>query len=802
MERALRTLWLTVGLWLPVGEALGPAAAQGLTAEQELELKMFTGQLADPARSAKTKAEAAELLLARRYPEAAEALRKFLEDASNRPAQIAVAEAIARAGGGTQEFIEPLLAMLTGSEPTVRAPAARALVTYKNQGVTTKLIAVATDRKGDQAVRLVTISALQRVLDKQAVDALVRLVGERNVAIRNAAAESLAKLTNIRTFGSSAAKWRKWWAKSKNKPASEWLADLAESLGREKARLEDENAKLRQRLAKAMMDYYAATAAAQQEKLLLDFLRDPLADVRLVGVNLASRKVAANGSATDEFRAQVRAMLGDEDPRVRGATAGLAANVGDPNAVNVLLARLKVEEAAEVKQELLTALGQLPDDKALGPIRSEVLSKDDAVAAAAAAALARAAAVHPLSDSVRRQVVRTLLRRCQEAGARTNGNAARLREALLTAMGTVADKEFIPALRGGLKDAAATVRLAAVRGLAQLRQAELADPIALLASDEDRGVRQAVLDALGTLSAEKHLQIILQRTDAAVEPDAAVREKAWAVTMAILAKANAATLSEVCDSLADREDAVSQRIEIRQMLVKVLKAEKSPKLPGAQRSLAQALMGASRPAEAAPLLGEAYKLYAAAENPQADAVYLAWIDALLAANDPMVVKAMADPAQAKAFAEVLKRLHKRLAALVAETRYAPAILLAGEVVRQLPDRLSGRQRKALEQVAADATARQTSADTKRVVQLTGRLLSTDAGASKAAADELKAMGGRAVEPLVQELKKAASAEKPNAQAEKAILDVLIQIAPKLTGYDPQAPKAERLARIDAWLKVL
>ncbi|MGB2823170.1 MAG: HEAT repeat domain-containing protein, partial [Phycisphaerae bacterium] len=354
----------------------------------------------------------------------------------------------------------------------------------------------------------------------------------------------------------------------------------------------------------------------------------------------------------------------------------------------------------------------------------------------------------------------------------------------------------------GLKDPAATVRLAAVRSLAQLRQPDLADAVALLAADEDRGVRQAVIDALGALSAGKHLQTVLQRTDPAAESDTAVRARAWTVAMAMLAKADAATLSDVCDSLADRDDAASQRIEIRQMLVKVLKADKSPGLPEAQRRLAQALMGASRPAEAAPLLAEAYGLYAAAGNPQAGAVYLEWIDALLKASDPMVVKAMGDATQAGAFPEVLGRLNKRLATLVAEAKYARAVLLAGEVIRQLTSRLSPEQRGALEKVIADASARQTDADGKRVVQLTAQLMATDAAAGKSAADELKAMGDRAVAPLVMELKKAASAEKPNAQAEKAILDVLTQIAPKLTGYDPQAPQAERIARIDAWMKVL
>ena len=204
--------------------ALNPAVG-GLTPGQELELQMFTGQLADATRSAKTKAEAAELLLTRPYPGAAETLRKLLEDASNRPAQIAVAGAIARQGTESKVFIEPLLGMLTGAEATVRASAARALVTYKDATVTERLIAIAVDRKADQAVRLVIIDALQRVLDKQAVDALVRLVGDRDTIIRNAAGDSLAKLTNIRTFGNSPMRWRRWWSRNKDKPASAWLAE-------------------------------------------------------------------------------------------------------------------------------------------------------------------------------------------------------------------------------------------------------------------------------------------------------------------------------------------------------------------------------------------------------------------------------------------------------------------------------------------------------------------------------------------------------------------------------------------------
>ena len=495
-----KRVFRTAAVWLAIGLCIFPAArlarAAALTPEQELELKMFTGQLADPARAAKTKTEAAELLLSRKYSQAAESLKKFLEDPTNRMAQVAVAEAIATQGTDNQIFVEPLMAMLTGTEPSVRMPAARALAAYRTGGVAEKLLAIAKDKSAEKAVRLVTITAVQRVLDRQAVDVLVQLTGDQDSAIRNAAAESLAKLTNIRAFGSNHRKWAQWWQKNKEKPASAWLADLAESLAREKARLEDENAELRTRLAAAMTDIYAATPAVMQDKLLLSFLKDPLTDVRLTGVKLIDRRLSTAGTIPDELRGQFTGMLADDDPRIRRAAALLEANLGDPNATDLLLGRLKVEQIPEVKEGLLTALGQLKSPRVIAPVLAEVDSADPPVAAAAAEALARLAVSAPLKGNARDKAVKVLLARYAESsGPAVNGYGPTLREALLTAMGTIADPKFIPTLKTALSDPAATVRLAGVRGLAQFRQPELAEAIAGLAGDDDRGVRQAVLDA-------------------------------------------------------------------------------------------------------------------------------------------------------------------------------------------------------------------------------------------------------------------------------------------------------------------
>jgi len=789
-------------VWLAATAALkAQAAGAGLTAEQELELRMFTGQLADPSRAAKTKVEAAELLLSRSYPQAAEALRKFLEDPANRMGQIAVAEAIASRGTGQQMFVDPLMAMLTGAEPTVRPAAARALAAYKTGGVADKLLAIAQDEKADKTVRLVTISALQRVLDRQAVDVLIQLADNHDLAIRNAAAESLAKLTNIRDFAGDPKKWKKWWSQNKTKPASAWLADLAESLAREKTRLEDENTELKTRLAAAMTDYYAATPAAMQDKLLIGFLKDPLPDVRLVGVRLTDRRVSTSGEVPEEIRAQLCAMLADDDSRIRRATALLEANLGDPNAADLLLGRLKVEETPEVKQGLLTAVGQLKDPKVVGPVLKEVDSKDAPVAAAAASALARVALAAPLEGAIHDLAVKVLLARYADSSSSSvNGYAPALREALLTAMGTIADENFIPAMRSALADPAATVRLAGVKGLAQFRKPELADAVAGLAGDDDRGVRQAVLDALGLIAGARDLQTVLKRTEPAVEPDATVREKAWTVAMSILAKADAQTLAGVCDALADRLDAVSQRITLRQMLVASLRASKNNQWPAASRKLAVDLLAASRPAEAAPLLGQAYAACQAGKSPDAREVYLEWVDALLKANDPLIFKAMADAAQEGEFPGVLEKVEKRIGELMADGKYAPAILLAGEVIRQLSSRLSPAQAASFQKILDDAKARQLAVDRARVEQLAAQLQSADATTGKAAAAELKAMGNRAVGPLVEALRTIVAGAQPNPAAEKAIVDILVQIAPKLTGYDLAEAKALKLKRIDEWGK--
>ncbi|MFB3893103.1 MAG: HEAT repeat domain-containing protein [Phycisphaerae bacterium] len=780
-----------------------------LTAAEDMELKTLSGQLADPARDAKTKLDAAALLLTRTYAQAADALKEALLDNANRAAQIAVAEAIARNGTDIKAFVDPLAAMLTGQEPTVRDAAARALAAYKDPKVTEKLLAIAADKARDRAIRLVAVASLQRILDKAVVDALVTLLDDSDAEVRTAAMRTLENLTNIRAFGTNRYQWKEWWLANKDKDRSRWLADLAEGLGQAKTALEAENARLRTRLAKAMIDLYAATPANQRDAMVIGLLKDSLEDVRLVGLELLARSLDAGSQASPEMRTQVRSMLADTDTHVRQESARLIAGLGDPEALKALMERLKIETAPAVRQGIMVALGQLRDPKALQVVLVEVnTSKSEEVAAAAATALGKIASKGPLDDQTRKSCACALVDRFKAQGG--SAPDAPLREALLAAMGDVNDKTFIPVLDGALKDEAATVRLAAVNSLAALGAAASAPSIEKLLADTDRGVRGAAIAALRTLGGQKYLQAIMNRTDPAVEDDAGNRSQAWSHAMAILAKCDAKVLADAADKLAGRTDATAERIKIMQMLVASLKEAKSPELAPAMRQLGAVLVKNARAAEAAACLGEAHVLFLAAKDSQAPAVWLEWVEALLAADDGAAVKAIADQTAEAQFTKAIASLDARLAELKKKASWQGIVVLAGEAVKLLsanggttqPARLSDEQLKAYADMRTEAQSQQAAADRQRVGKLVAQLSTDDAAAAKAAVTELAGMGDRAVKPLLLELKALLEVEKPDAKtvaAEQAVVEVLRQIAPKMTGYDPASPKDKRLKIVAVWL---
>ncbi len=770
-----------------------------LTPTQQVELKTLTAQLSDPERTARTRGEAAILLLTRTYPQADIALCDFLADASNRPAQIAVAGAIVQSGRADKQFVKPLVAMLTSDEPAARIPAAVALATCKDFGGLDELIHILSNPKTDREIRLVIISAMQRILDKQAVDALVSLLNDKDESIRYAACDALANLTSIRAFGRDTQQWEKWWSENKNKRHSDWLADLAENLAVENRDLNRENAELRRRLASVMNDLYTATLPEGRDALLTDMLADPLAEVRLAAVRLVQQRLAAGKKPDEPLWVQVRARVMDTDPDVRAVAVVLLADIADKQVSKLLTSRLKVEKSDEVRRAIYQGLGLLGNASAWEQILTGIAEPDRQVASAAAGALARIAEKNSLSDDRRAAAAAALTKRYKTGAG--NGSAG-LREALLEAMGVLKDEHLAELLTSALKDPSAAVRLSGIKALQRLMLPESASAVAPLVSDSDRGVRLAAIAAIGSLGQAEHIEIILPRANPKVEPDAAVRGQAWSVVMSLLGKVETAKLQDLADKLSQRDGADEYLIDVLKLWSARIPPEQTDEWIPVRLRLGRALLKADRPAEATGELAAVHAAMVEAKDPQAPKVWCEWIESLLVAGDASAVTNIAEVKDDSQFESAMASLQKRLDALNAAKNWDAVVRLAAGALARLADRLNEPQKKAIEKALSYGRAQQSLADRQRVATLVVRLTGADEAAGQAAARELATMKDRATGPLIEQLRKIISSEKPDPAAEKRILDVLSTLAPQLKGYDPGADPAERIKTLDEWIRGL
>jgi HEAT repeat protein len=794
-RQAILTGVLALFLAIP-SLAQTPGAAPA--SRQEKWLRIWSEQLAEAGTSAKTKRQAAELLLDQASAPANKILLDFLSAKNAQAAKVAIAEAIAKSGGGARsEFIEPLMSLMTGPDETIRAAAGRALLTYRDDGVTEALIAVLLDARRETAVRRDVMGVVQHMLDKRVVDALISLLRDKDAAISQAALEALPKLTNI--YGYDAEQWERWWRANRDKPLPELLAGWAENLAKRNRQLEEENARLRQRLGKAVRDAYERVPAAEKSGFVLSLLGDEIADVQLVGLEILGR--SAPEQVSDELKGQVRALLASADARLRASAAIAAANLGDDGAVGPLIERLDAEAAPVVRQAVLQAMGQLRAAEALPVVLKYVSAKEDEVAAAAAVALEKIAAKHAIEGQVNGEAVQALLDRYKAAPQPPDrpAEAVALLEALLRAMGAVGSGDFLPVVGSALQDPAAVIRLAAVNSLGRLGNGGSAGALVPLLGDADPGIRRAALTVIGALGGAQYLEAILARTKPAAEPDAAVRQQAWGVTMDVLKTADADAHWKAAEALRGRENALEWRLRVLELLLTRMKEDRDKRLPEAHRQLGLALLQADRPGEAAEQLKQAHALMVEANRPDAQAVWLEHIEALLRSDPSAAVQATTAQEDDAAFAKAYEKTNDRLTRLKNERQWDQLIALARTAAEGLAPRLTAEQLAELRKLQAEAIEQRDMAVRERVARLAGDLAAGDAATRQAAAAAIRELGPPAVPALLEQLRALVDGAAANPDGERAIVELLGKMAPGLKGYDLDGEASARLAQIEQWL---
>ncbi len=387
-------LWMIVAVMLYVG-GVACLAQNGsstrpetdrLSSEQEKDLKLLMGVLSDTRIDDAKRRDAAGALLSRRWPAADKALSAALGQSTEPTTPRLIAQAIAQADDPPRLLVEPLFALLSHAEPTLRKAAASALARYSDRHVLMRLIRLTQDEKSDQAQRLAAVDALAEQYQARAVGALVTLADPAwPQPIREYAMARLAETTGISEFGYDAAAWRRWWDQVKDLPPQRWLSGMLKSLSRRKAELETDRQRLMEKTTETFNRLYRVTDEKQRPALLIEMLGDPYDPVRLLAMRIVERELINAKPIGPEVRQATRDHLTDANASVRAAPAEVLRDLADEPAAKIVTEQLLGEQDPAVRTAYLSLLARLPQAPAVESVL--VLAERQAANGATAAVL-------------------------------------------------------------------------------------------------------------------------------------------------------------------------------------------------------------------------------------------------------------------------------------------------------------------------------------------------------------------------------------------------------------------------------
>lgn len=381
-----------------------PDQTPPLTEDQQRELDLLLSVAGDAKIDLDRRRDAALALLKRDWPQAREGMFDLLAG-QDRAVALGVATALADLDQPDPRFIDGLLNWLDTDDAALRTAVAAALRRYENHGVTRRLTRIADDPDQPKPARLGAIEALAEHRQAEAVEALIDLTASDDGELRTAALASLRELTGMAELGDDARAWRKWWAVHRALPRDRWLARMVEGLSDRTRQLTADRAALTRRLAETYQKLYAATAEDQRPAVLQQMLSDPLAELRLAGLNLIERRVLNAQAVDDATRKKLRELAGDPSAVVRRHAVTLLRDLDDEAAVDLAIARVEAETDPSVASAYLSLMARRPKAEA-APVALRLLDQAR-ISAAAAAVLTGADDAGVLDEAMRQQVART-----------------------------------------------------------------------------------------------------------------------------------------------------------------------------------------------------------------------------------------------------------------------------------------------------------------------------------------------------------------------------------------------------------
>jgi len=535
-----RAGWLVVvGVLLPcvlarlaAGQDTSSAPATHALATDQQRLGDFIALIEGPNLPVEARRLGARNLLRQGWPETEARLAVILAG-QNAPAKVAVAQALADVPGSlAKSYIDPLLAMLADPEADVRRAAAAALAGYRDGGVAPRLRALMLDHAEPLPHRLAAIEALGLMPTREAMAALVEALDEPSAPICPPALRALEQAT-AKSFRDDPGEAQAWWKESEALPLAEWQQAQIDRLVQKARELSRRLREVEGRLVEAFRADYIRAPEAERLGLAQSYLADSSTLVRLLGLDLVQRHLGEGKKLAPELTTVVRTLLSDGEPDVRAAAVQAVARLREASDADRFLELLARERHVKVRTALVNGLGYVGGAGVVEPLVALVRNRDDPALTEAVAALGRLAERGVLSEGQRDKVAEALLTAFRNAPA----TQVALRERVLWAMSLLAEARFGNVFVAALSETeAATVRQAAARGLAALRDPQHCDALLPLMKDPELTLRRAAVEAVAELaSRDEQLAAIWSRLDPAQELEEAIRRAAWRGASRLLA---------------------------------------------------------------------------------------------------------------------------------------------------------------------------------------------------------------------------------------------------------------------------
>ncbi len=311
---------------------------------------------------------AAGLLLENQNPQAMKILIESLDDVNNSSARLALHKAIASDSqlniNEKEQLIEPLLRSLSRARDAEVRMVSEALLVFKYEQIEPSLRGIISEASLPVESRLNAVFALRLQRDMRAIIWLIKLLGDSEPKIVEAASEALNSL-GIPAVGKDALTKRQMIEEIQRIGKDEFLRywEIRQGYEKQIASLREQRDWWKQKYLSSLDELYSALGSDESAriKFLTSRLSSTEADVRLWAISKVTQWWVGTEPKTRllaEIGTNLIKLISDQNREVRFNTAKLVALMGELDSAQVLLEQVKQEQDDAVRTEQFIALGQ------------------------------------------------------------------------------------------------------------------------------------------------------------------------------------------------------------------------------------------------------------------------------------------------------------------------------------------------------------------------------------------------------------------------------------------------------------